>query len=60
MRASFDKSKLSYAVKEINIHHPNSLCVEKYPHLEFCHCVVLIVSNLVFHGAEVHRMFDYH
>lgn len=37
-----------------------SLCVEKYPHLEFCNRIVVIVSNLVFHGAEVHRMFDDH
>ena len=39
-------------------HHSNSLCIEKYRHLEFCNSVVLIVSNLVFHGAEVHRMLD--
>lgn len=27
-------------------------------HLEFCDCVVLIVVYPVFHGAEVHGMFD--
>lgn len=40
--------------KKIHIQHPNC------PYLELCDCVVLIVSNLVFHGAEVHRMFDDH
>lgn len=28
------------------------------PHLKFRNCAVLIVYNLVFHGAEVHRMLD--
>lgn len=32
--------------------------VKLNPHLKFRNCVVLIVYNLVFHGAEVHRMLD--
>lgn len=36
------------------------LSFETYSHLEFCNCAVLIVHDLVFHGAEVHWMFDDH
>lgn len=35
-----------------------SVCTDNNPHLKFCNCVVLIVCNLVLHGAEVHGMFD--
>lgn len=38
---------------------PFRLCLCIDTHLEFCNCVVFIVYNLVFHGAEVHRMLDY-
>lgn len=29
-------------------------------HLKFSNCVVLIISNFVFHGTKIHRMFDDH